>query len=54
MQTRNQRALAYASLALCMTLVGAYVALSKPLVAAIPVLLLAWLRFGMGALAMPH
>lgn len=54
MQTRNQRALAYASLALCMTLVGAYVALSKPLVAAMPVLLLAWLRFGIGALAMPH
>ena len=54
MQTRNQRALAYASLALCMTLVGAYVALSKPLVAAMPVFLLAWLRFGMGALAMPH
>ena len=37
-----------------MTLVGAYVALSKPLVAAMPVFLLAWLRFGIGALAMPH
>ena len=37
-----------------MSLVGAYVALSKPLVAAFPVLLLAWLRFGIAALAMPH
>ncbi len=37
-----------------MTLVGSYVALSKPLVAALPVFLLAWLRFGIGALAMPH
>jgi drug/metabolite transporter (DMT)-like permease len=30
------------------------VALSKPLVAAIPVFLLAWLRFGIGGLAMVH
>ncbi len=37
-----------------MALVGSYVALSKPLVAAIPVFLLAWLRFGIGALAMLH
>lgn len=37
-----------------MSLVGSYVALSKPLVAAFPVLLLAWLRFGIAALAMPH
>ena len=37
-----------------MSLVGSYVALSKPLVAAMPVFLLAWLRFGIGALAMPH
>jgi drug/metabolite transporter (DMT)-like permease len=37
-----------------MSLVGGYVALSKPLVAAFPVLLLAWLRFGIAALAMPH
>lgn len=37
-----------------MALVGCYVALSKPLVLAFPVLLLAWLRFGIGALAMPH
>jgi drug/metabolite transporter (DMT)-like permease len=37
-----------------MSMVGGYVALSKPLVAAFPVLLLAWLRFGIAALAMPH
>ena len=35
-----------------MTLVGSYVALSKPLAAAFPVLLLAWLRFGIGGMAM--
>jgi len=46
------RPAAYACLALSMALVGSYVALSKPLVAAIPVFLLAWLRFGIGALAM--
>lgn len=46
--------LAYLFLALSMTLVGSYVGLSKPLVAALPVFLLAWLRFGIGALAMPH
>jgi len=45
---------AYGCLALSMSLVGGYVALSKPLVAAFPVLLLAWLRFGIAALAMPH
>ena len=48
------RVLAHACLALSMTLVGTYVALSKPLVAALPVFLLAWLRFGIGALAMLH
>lgn len=48
------RLTAYACLALSMSLVGAYVALSKPLVAAFPVMLLAWLRFGIGALAMAH
>ncbi len=48
------RLVAYACLALSMSLVGGYVALSKPLVAAIPVLLLAWMRFGIAALAMPH
>lgn len=42
------------ALALSMALVGCYVALSKPLVAVFPVMLLAWLRFGIGALAMPH
>ncbi|MBV1776116.1 DMT family transporter [Burkholderiaceae bacterium DAT-1] len=35
-----------------MSLVGSYTALSKPLVAAIPVFLLGWMRFGVGALAM--
>jgi drug/metabolite transporter (DMT)-like permease len=35
-----------------MALVGSYVALSKPLLAVFPVLLLAWLRFGLGAVAM--
>ncbi|WP_409456835.1 EamA family transporter, partial [Pulveribacter sp.] len=35
-----------------MSLVGSYVALSKPLAAAFPVFLLAWLRFGIGAVAM--
>ncbi len=48
------RLLAYLCLALSMSLVGSYVALSKPLVAAIPVLLLAWLRFGIGTLALLH
>jgi drug/metabolite transporter (DMT)-like permease len=43
---------AYAALALSMSLVGSYVALSKPLVAVFPVFLLAWLRFGIGGLAM--
>ncbi len=46
------RILAYGCLALSMSLVGSYVALSKPLVAALPVFLLAWLRFGIGGLAM--
>ncbi|MFZ2739045.1 MAG: DMT family transporter [Burkholderiaceae bacterium] len=48
------KALAYGCLALSMALVGSYVALSKPLVAVLPVFLLAWLRFGIGALAMLH
>ncbi len=42
----------YAALAASMTLVGSYVALSKPLVAVLPVFLLAWLRFGIAALAL--
>jgi drug/metabolite transporter (DMT)-like permease len=45
---------AYGCLALSMSLVGGYVALSKPLVVAFPVFLLAWLRFGIAAAAMPH
>ena len=52
MPHRFQKPLAYASLALSMTLVGVYVALCKPLVAAIPVFLLAWMRFGIAAVAM--
>jgi drug/metabolite transporter (DMT)-like permease len=52
MSQGRHRLLAYACLALSMSLVGSYVALSKPLVAAIPVFLLAWLRFGIGGLAM--
>lgn len=43
---------ARACLALSMALVGSYVALSKPLVAVVPVFLLAWLRFAIGALSM--
>jgi drug/metabolite transporter (DMT)-like permease len=45
---------AYLLLGLSMSLVGCYVALAKPLVAALPVFLLAWLRFGIGGLAMWH
>jgi drug/metabolite transporter (DMT)-like permease len=46
------RLVACACLALSMVLVGSYVALSKPLVAALPVFLLAWMRFGIGGAAM--
>jgi drug/metabolite transporter (DMT)-like permease len=46
------RWLAYGYLALAMALAGSYVALSKPLVAALPVFLLAWLRFGIAGIAM--
>ena len=42
----------YACLATSMALVGSYVGLSKWLVAVFPVFLLAWLRFGIGAVAM--
>jgi drug/metabolite transporter (DMT)-like permease len=45
---------AWLCLALSTTLVGCYVGLSKLLVAVFPVLLLAWLRFGIAALAMLH
>ncbi|MBL0419406.1 DMT family transporter [Ramlibacter sp. AW1] len=48
------RLIAYVCLAASMALVGSYVALSKPLVAVFPVMLLAWLRFGIGAVAMLH
>ncbi|WP_269532938.1 DMT family transporter [Chitinimonas sp. BJYL2] len=48
------RPLAYACLALSMSLVGSYVALSKPLTLIFPVFLLGWLRFGAGGLAILH
>ncbi len=44
--------LAYASLAASMALVGSYVGLSKLLVGIFPIFLLAWLRFGIAAVAM--
>jgi drug/metabolite transporter (DMT)-like permease len=37
-----------------MSLVGSYVALSKPLTLVLPVFLLSWLRFGIGGVAMMH
>ncbi len=46
------RPVAYLCLALSMTLVGSYVALSKPLSQALPLFLLAWLRFGIGGVGM--
>lgn len=46
------RVIAYTCLALSMSLVGSYVALSKPLAIVFPVFLLAWLRFGIGGIAM--
>ena len=45
---------AYGCLALSMSLVGSYVALTKPLALVFPVFLLAWLRFGIGGVAMAH
>ncbi|MCZ8219176.1 MAG: DMT family transporter [Acidovorax sp.] len=53
MNTPN-RPFAYLCLALSMSLVGSYVALSKPLAAVLPVFLLAWMRFGIGGVAMLH
>lgn len=44
--------LAYLCLSASMALVGTYVGLSKMLVAIFPVFLLAWLRFGIAAVAM--
>jgi drug/metabolite transporter (DMT)-like permease len=52
MSTSPSRALSYLLLLSSMSLVGTYVALSKPLVAAIPVFALAFLRFGIAAIAM--
>ncbi|MGL4234067.1 MAG: DMT family transporter [Casimicrobium sp.] len=46
--------IAYVCLALGMAIVGAYVGFSKLLVAVFPVFLLAWLRFGIAAIAMAH
>ncbi|WP_323581814.1 DMT family transporter [Actimicrobium sp. CCI2.3] len=46
------RLVAFTCLALSMALVGSYVALTKPLALVFPVFLLAWLRFGIGGLAM--
>jgi drug/metabolite transporter (DMT)-like permease len=43
---------AFACLAASMALVGSYVGMSRLLVAALPVFLLAWLRFGIAAVAM--
>jgi drug/metabolite transporter (DMT)-like permease len=50
----SSRFAAFACLALSMTLVGSYVGLSKQLVLVFPIFLLAWLRFGIGGLAMLH
>ena len=52
MTPSQTRLIAYGSLALSMSLTGTYVALSKPLVAALPVFLLGWMRFGIAAVAM--
>lgn len=52
MNSSSKKWLAYLCLALSMSLVGVYVALSKPLVAAIPVFLLAWIRFGIAGIVM--
>ena len=52
--THRPPLLAYACLASSMLLVGSYVGASRLLVAALPIFLLAWLRFGIAALAMLH
>jgi drug/metabolite transporter (DMT)-like permease len=46
--------LSYLCLSASMALVGSYVGLSKILVVVFPVFLLAWLRFGIAAVAMVH
>ena len=51
---KSHRIIPYFFLALSMSLVGSYVALSKMLVAVLGVFLLAWLRFGIGGLAILH
>jgi drug/metabolite transporter (DMT)-like permease len=48
------RPVAILCLVMSMSLVGSYVALSKPLTLVLPVFLLAWLRFGIGGIAMLH
>lgn len=48
----SPKLIAYSWLTASMALVGTYVALSKPLAAAIPVLALAFLRFAIAAIAM--
>jgi drug/metabolite transporter (DMT)-like permease len=48
------RTTAITCLVLSMSLVGSYVALSKPLTLVLPVFLLSWLRFGIGGIAMLH
>jgi drug/metabolite transporter (DMT)-like permease len=50
----SSRLLAMGCLALSMALAGSYVGLSKQLVVVFPIFLLAWLRFGIGGLAMLH
>lgn len=52
MNPTHARWLAYGSLALSTSLVGSYIGLSKLLLAAFPVFLLAWLRFGTAAVLM--
>lgn len=56
MSTDGKRGLllSYGSLAASMFVVGACVALSKPLAAVFPVFLLGWLRFGIGGAGMLH
>ncbi len=54
MTTARTPWVAYACLAASMMLVGSYVGLSRLLVATLPVFLLAWLRFGIAAVAMLH
>ncbi len=52
MRYLSSRSKAYGCLAASMLMVGSYVALTKPLAIVLPIFLLAWLRFGIGAVAM--